>query len=146
MHTDVDVIELLERDHRRIDDLAGRLDTVTDTAEIRAIYEQLVDALHAHERIEHEILFPAYQAMVAGASDDAAIDHRVGEHEELNSLLAEMRDLECDDFAFIKRGSALLNEIEGHFAEEEASVFARMRAEMPADELLALAERAMSVG
>jgi hypothetical protein len=68
------------------------------------------------------------------AGDDT-VAHRVGEHEELNDTLAEMRGLAPDCFEFTKRGSALLLEINGHFLHEEESVFTLMRATMTAHEL-----------
>jgi hypothetical protein len=55
-------------------------------------------------------------------------------------------DLDAHDFAFVKRGSALLLEIERHFELEEGSVFARMREELPEAELIELGRRAMEAG
>jgi iron-sulfur cluster repair protein YtfE (RIC family) len=144
MSTDVDIIEFLERDHRRIDDLAAQLDSITDTDEISRLYVLIVDALLAHEAIEHEVLFPAFRALLTTAGD-RILEHRMGEHEELNAMLVEMRELDPSGFAFIKRGSALLQEMEGHFAREEQSVFARMRAEMAHDELVDLGRRAIAL-
>ena len=145
MTTQVDLIEFLEQDHRRIDGLAERLDSTDDAEELRDLYRQIVDALRAHESIENQILFPAYREMIAAEGGTSTLDERLGEHDEMNSLLAEMSELESDCFAFIKRGSALLLEIEGHFAREEESVFAPMRDRIPAEELLRLGEQAMTV-
>lgn len=142
MTTDLDIIELLERDHRRISDLAERLDTVTDPAEIRALFRQLVDGLLAHEAIEHEFLFPACRALFGAGP--GPVDDRVGEHEELNELLAEMSDLDSGDFAFVKRGSALVLEIERHFEYEAEWVFEPMRAQVSRDDLIELARRALA--
>lgn len=143
MATDVDIIEVLERDHRRIADLAERLDSVSDTDKIRALYRQIVDGLLAHEAIEQEILFPAFREMLA-ADEKAPLEQRLGEHDELNQLLAEMRDLDSDDFAFIKRGSALLLEMERHFELEEESVFAPMRQRLPGERLVELGRRVLA--
>jgi hemerythrin superfamily protein len=140
---DVDIIEVLERDHRRISDLAERLDSVTDPEEIRALYRQIVDGLLAHEAIEQDVLFPAFRELLA-SSGPTPLDERMGEHDELNSLLAEMRDLDADGFAFMKRGSALLLEIERHFESEEESVFAPMRERLPKETLLELGRRALA--
>jgi len=144
MTTDVDIIELLETDHRRISDLAERLDSVTDDDEVRELYRQIVDGLLAHEAIEHEVLFPAYRAMLEGAPDET-LHERLGEHDELNSLLAEMQELDAHDFAFVKRGSALLLDLEGHFDMEEESVFAPMRDRLSEAERAELGRRALAV-
>jgi hypothetical protein len=56
-----------------------------------------------------------------------------------------MQDLDPSGFAFIKRGSALLLEMEGHFAREEESVFALMRAAIQPADLARLAQRAIDL-
>jgi hypothetical protein len=90
------------------------------------------------------VVFPAFRAALEMA-DDSTLARRMGEHEELNDLLAEMRSLAPDCFGFTKRGSALLLEIKGHFLREEESVFARMRAAFSADELAELGSRVLEV-
>ncbi len=134
MTNQIDAIELLVSDHRLIDGLAEQLDTTDDPAEIGRLYLQIVDELIAHEAAEQEVVFPAFQAVLDLADDDT-VAHCMGEHEELNGLLAEMRSLAPDCFAFMKRGSALLLEVKAHFEREEESVFARIRASFTAEQL-----------
>ena len=142
MAQQIDVIELLERDHRLINELVEQLDETEDTDEIRRLYLRIVEELSAHEAVEQQIVFPAFHAAFAGDAD-STLAHRMGEHEEMNEMLAEMRSLAPDGFAFIKRGSALLLEIKGHFLLEEETVFARMREAFAADELVELANQAI---
>lgn len=139
----IDVIELLLSDHRMIDGLAEQLDAAEDPAVIRRLYLRIGEELAAHEAAEQEVLYPAFRASLASAGDDT-LDHRMGEHEELNGLLAEMRTLAPDGFDFTKRGSALLLDVKGHFEREEESVFARMRDAFSADELAELGTRALA--
>jgi hemerythrin superfamily protein len=124
--------------------LAEELDRTDDPAEIGGLYERIVDELVAHEAAEQEVVFPAFRAALERSGDHTVAD-RVGEHEEMNELLSEMRELAPEGFAFVKRGSAFLLEVEGHFAREEESVFARMRATFNADELVELGTRALAV-
>ena len=144
MPQQIDVIELLERDHRVIDDLAEQLDAADDPVEIRRLFLRIVEELSAHEAAEQEVLFPAFRAS-CDAAGDRTLTRRMGEHEELNELLAEMRSLAPTGLAFIKRGSALLLEVKAHFQLEEESVFSRMRAAFDADELADLGRRAVAV-
>ena len=53
----------------------------------------------------------AFRAALERA-DDHTIADRMGEHEEMDELLAEMRSLTPDGFAFTQRGAFLL-EVEG---------------------------------
>ena len=85
----------------------------------------IVEELSSHEAVEQEVVFPAFHAAFVAGGDDT-LAHRIGEHEELNETLAEMSHLAPDCFAFIKRGSALLLELKGHFLIEEETVFTRM--------------------
>ena len=141
MANQIDVTDLLLRDHRLIDGLAEQLDAADDPAEIRRLYTRIVVELTAHEAAEQEVVFPAFQAALENADD--TVTNRLGEHEEMNELLAEMRSLAPDCFGFTKRGSALLLEVKAHFLREEESVFERMRATFSADELTELGRRAL---
>jgi hemerythrin superfamily protein len=143
MTNQIDAIELLLRDHRSIDDLAEQLDAAEDPAEIRELFLRIVDQLAAHETAEQQVIFPAFRASVGSAGGDT-LDHRMGEHEELNELLAEMRNLPPDEFAFTKRGSAFLLDVKEHFRREEETVFARMRQSFSADELEELGNQAIA--
>jgi len=138
----IDVIELLERDHRLINGLVEQLDAVDDANEIRHLYLRIVEELSSHEAVEQAVLFPAFHAAFI-ADGDATLDHRTREHEELNETLAEMSTLPPNSFAFIKRGSALLLELKGHFLIEEETVFTRMRSGFTAEALIELGRRAI---
>ena len=144
MTNQIDVIDLLVRDHRLIDGLAEQLDAADDPADIRRLFMQIIVELAAHEAAEQEVVFPAFRAAL-GIGDDTTVAHRVGEHEELNELLDEMRSLAPDCFGFTKRGSALLLDVKAHFLREEESIFDRMRATFSTDELIELGCRALDV-
>lgn len=143
MTQQLDIIELLERDHELIDGLAEQLDASEDPVEIRHLFMRLVEELAAHEAAEQEVAFPAFRSTFEGTADKTLL-HRMGEHEELNELVAEMRGLAPDGYAFIKRGSALLLEVKRHFQLEEETVFARLRVALAPDQLAALATAALA--
>lgn len=140
----MDVIELLEHDHRLIRQLIEQLEESDDPTATRSLFAQVGHDLAVHEAIEQQVLFPAF-AVALAANGDTTLDRRMGEHDEMNELLAEMRTLSPDGFGFAKRASALLLEANNHFQFEEDSVFMRMRSEMSEDELEALATQALAV-
>ena len=144
MTNQIDAIDMLLRDHHVIQALAEQLDAADEPTEIRGLFLLLVEQLSAHEAVEHELIFPA----LPGSPDDAghaSLEHRMGEHEELNELLAEMRSLPPDSFAFTKRASAFVQEIEEHFQREEETVFPRLRESFSREQLIELADRASDV-
>jgi hemerythrin superfamily protein len=138
----IDVIDLLERDHRTIDALMEELACLDDPAAIRRVFFSIVEELAAHEAAEQEVVFPAFRAKVEAAGE-STIAHRMGEHEELNELLAEMRSLAPNGFGFTKRSSALMLDVKAHFLKEEETVFARMRELLSTDDLAELGGRAL---
>ena len=135
----IDAIELLLEDHLRLDTLAEELENADDPVEVDELLRRIVEELTVHEAIEREIVFPAFSAAVG---DDGAVERRLGEHEELDEVLAEMQALSPDTFGFVKRASALLLDVRGHFVREEESIFLRLRDTLDADELARLGERA----
>ena len=143
MTNQIDVIDLLLSDHRLIAGLAEQLEAADDPTEIRGLFLRIVEELSTHEAAEQEVVFPAFRT-TCEVADDSTLAHRMGEHEELNGLLVEMRSLAPDCFGFTKRGSALLLEVKSHFEREEESVFADMRAAFSADELAELGSRALA--
>jgi hemerythrin superfamily protein len=140
----IDAIELLVRDHRSIEALVDQLDATADPVETLGLFMRIVEQLAAHEAVEQEIVFPAFRASLE-TDGEKTLDQRIGEHEELNELLAEMRNLAPDGFNFIKRESAFVLEIKEHFRREEVTVFTRMRESLSADQLAEMADRALTV-
>lgn len=143
MTNPTDAIELLLSDHRLIDGLAAQLDAADDPVEIRRLFLRIVEELAAHEAAEQEVVFPAIRVQLERAGDET-LAPCMGEHEELNRLLDEMRCLAPGGFAFTKRSSALLLEVRNHFLREEESVFVRMRESFSPDELAEIGGRALA--
>lgn len=132
-----DIIDLLTEDHRTIGQLARQLEDTEQPADIRDLYLKLVEDLAAHEAAEQVVVFPAVRASLPDVESEAHA--RLGEHEEINELLAEMQTLAPAGLAFRKRASALLLDLQRHFETEEESLFPRLRAALPADRLVAMA-------
>ena len=70
MNNAIDVIDLLERDHRMIDGLIEELERADDPAEIRRVFFTIVEELAAHEAAEQEVVFPAFRAKVEASLAD----------------------------------------------------------------------------
>ena len=144
MTDQIDAINLLLRDHQSILGLVEQLDAADDPVETRGLFLRIVEQLAAHEAVEQQVVFPAFRASLETVGDDT-LAQRMGEHEELNELLAEMRSLAPDGFSFGKRESAFVLEIKEHFQREEETVFTPMHQSFSADQLAELGERALAV-
>ena len=139
----LDAIELLTQDHRVIGELLHQLDDEREPDRLRQLYLRLVGLLSAHEEAERLVVFPALRAALPASGQDAS--DRLGEHEEVNELLAEMRGLAPDGAGFEKRTSALILELQNHFLNEEESAFPRLRAALAPEQLAELVERIEAV-
>jgi hemerythrin superfamily protein len=132
-----DAIDLLIDDHRYMEVLLDRLDLEDDPHEMRMLFLQVADVLAAHEAAEHAVIFPAAQSAVPSGRRD--VHELVGEHEEVNSLLAEMLTIDATSAGFAERASALALELRAHFAAEEEVLFPALRAALEPTELTELA-------
>ena len=131
----VDVVDLLTADHRAIGGLLDELDAAERPEDILRLYLRIAADLSAHEAAEQEVVFPA----LAGAGGK---DARLGEHEEINELIDEMRTLAPSGHAFTKRLSALALDVRAHFETEEESLFPLLRSTFPPERLVELASAA----
>jgi iron-sulfur cluster repair protein YtfE (RIC family) len=138
-----DAIDLLVEDHRFLEELLERLDREDDPREMRALFLRIAGDLAAHEAAEHEVVFPAARA--AGSAGTHEVHELIGEHEEVNSLLAEMLTLDASGAGFAKRASALVFELRAHFAEEEERLFPALRAVLDPAYLAWLAPRVRAI-
>lgn len=134
-----DAIDLLIEDHRYIEVLLERLDLSDDPAEMRGLFIRIAGDLAAHESAERDVVFPAARAAVPSGRRD--VHELTGEHEEVNSLLAEMLTLDPSSAGFAKRACALVLELRAHFAEEEEVLFPALRAALEPAVLVGLATR-----
>jgi hemerythrin superfamily protein len=135
----LDAIDMLLEDHRRMTRLLEDLDLEERPAEMGRLCLEIVAGLVTHEAAEDEVVFPAFRA-AAPTTEQDVLD-RLDEHQEVNELLAEMVNLAPSGVGFLKRASALIYELQEHFAAEEEELFPRLRAVLGRQELLALAER-----
>jgi hemerythrin superfamily protein len=139
-HTDA--VEVALSEHRRIEELVGELESTRDRAQIEVLFPRIVGALLAHEAAERQVVYPAFGSRLPQGAEGNGL---VVEHDEIDQLLEELCSLAPDGYAFAKRVSALLLEIQGHFLREEELVYTPLRAMLTADELEELGRRIIEI-
>jgi hemerythrin superfamily protein len=137
-----DVIELLVQDHRALDSLLDRFDQETGPAERRQLYRAVVAAIAGHESAEETVVIPA----VLGAVPASALPEEdiLGQHDEINELLAEMGQLDPAGPGFEKRAAALVLDLRRHFLAEEEGLFPLVRAHFTAAQLEVMGEQVLA--
>jgi len=138
-----DVIEVLEHDHREIEEMFAELESLrgasTEEAQSRRkdVAEQVTIELVRHSVAEEVLVYPQVEDKV----DPEEAEHARKEHAEAEETLQRLEKLDADDPAFDTEVAALIREIRHHIADEEGEMFAHMRQVMSEDDLRSLGAR-----
>ena len=138
-----DVIEVLEQDHREVEEMFGELESLrgasTDEMKSRrkAVTEQVTIELVRHSVAEEVLVYPQVEAKVS--AEEA--EHAREEHAEAEETLHRLEKLDPDDPSFDEELDTLMAEIRHHIEDEEGDIFAHMRQVIDADELRKLGSR-----
>ncbi len=138
-----DVIEILEHDHREVEEMFAELETLdgapTDEARSRrkVLTEQVTIELVRHSVAEEVLVYPQVEDKIS--AEEA--EHARKEHAEAEETLQRLEKLDADDPAFDDELAALMAEIRHHIADEEGEMFAHMRQVIDAEELRKLGAR-----
>jgi hypothetical protein len=138
-----DVIEVLEHDHREVEEMFGELESLRGAAteEARArrkeVTEQVTIELVRHSVAEEVLVYPQVERKVS--AEEA--EHAREEHAEAEETLQRLEKLDADDPAFDDELATLMAEIRHHIEDEEGEMFAHMREVIDAEELRKLGAR-----
>ena len=138
-----DVIEVLEHDHREVEQMFAELESLrgasTEEAKSRRkdVTDQVTIELVRHSVAEEVLVYPAVEKKV-GAEE---VEHARKEHAEAEETLHRLEKLDADDPAFDDELATLMGEIRHHIADEEGEMFAHMRQVIDEDELRKLGGR-----
>ena len=138
-----DVIEILEEDHREVEQMFAELESLrgASTEETKSrrktVTEQVTIELVRHSVAEEVLVYP----MVEDKVSEEEVEHAREEHAEAEETLHRLEKLDADDPAFDDELSTLMVEICHHIADEEGQMFVHMRQVIDADELQKLGAR-----
>jgi hemerythrin superfamily protein len=119
MATQLDALALLKKDHVLVKDLLRKMDEEDDTDQLKSMFEQLVDELGIHERIEEEIFYPALQKLPKARED---VMESFEEHHLVDEIVTEM-DVETNDEKWKAKFTVMKENIEHHIEDEEEKLF-----------------------
>jgi hemerythrin superfamily protein len=119
MAMDLDAIALLKKDHELVKDLMNKMAEEEDPDQLSSMFEQLVDELSIHERIEEEIFYPALQKLPKAKED---VLEAFEEHHVVDEIVTEM-DVETDDDKWKAKFTVMKENVEHHIKDEEDKLF-----------------------
>jgi hemerythrin superfamily protein len=117
--TQMDALTLLKKDHELVKDLLNKMDEEEDTDQLSSMFEQLVDELGIHERIEEDIFYPALQKLPNAKED---VMEAFEEHHVVDMIVTEM-DVEPDDEKWDAKFTVMKENVEHHIKDEEEKLF-----------------------
>lgn len=132
-----DIVQLLQEDHRQVEQLLAEFDTVS-LAGRNELFWTLTHELVRHEVAEEIVVYPAVRDLPGGA---AIADARVEEQADAEERLAKMEKLDAEDEAFARQMITLRSAVLTHAKAEETSVFVLLRDSLPAEQRLELGAR-----
>jgi hemerythrin superfamily protein len=136
----VDVLELLESQHREVDALLDQLEQ--GTGDQRAAFTELADKLAAHATVEERIFYP--QTMLKETSE--LLHESVEEHLVIKRVLADMLTMELSSQDFAAKLSVLKETVSHHaHEEEEAKLFPMLRKLLDTDQRAALGSEVLAL-
>jgi hemerythrin superfamily protein len=133
MNSKPDVVDLIERDHREVEELFAKFGATGDVA----VAAEICDSLDRHRAGEEGAIYPAVAAelpngrQMAGEGED--------EHTEAYALIARIRDCTDPGRELADLMAELRLVVEEHVDAEETEVLPQVRAVLEPDRLEALA-------
>ena len=132
-----DVIEVLEHDHREVEEMFSELESLRgassdeDKERRKDLAEQVTIELVRHSVAEEILVYPQVEDKIS--KDEA--DHAREEHAEAEETLQRLEKLDADDPSFDDELATLMEEIRHHIEDEEGEMFVHMRRTISTDEL-----------
>ena len=139
-----DALEILEREHRRFEELLKQGDDTTERARAtrRELLAMLTGDLNAHELMEEKVLYPALQAHPQARE---VVLEGFQEHHFADVILKELHEVATNDEAWGAKFAVLKENVQHHIDEEERIMFRLARGIFSPDELRLLAARMQKV-
>jgi hypothetical protein len=131
----IDAIELLQDQHREVEDLFEELENTSSRAMKTRLQlvQKLAVAIEAHAQIEEKIFYPAGREVDEDMTLEAYEEHSVVRH-----LIEKLKQTEADDEVFMARVTVLKEMIEHHVEEEEGEYFPKLAKKFGKKKLAAL--------
>ncbi len=134
-----DVVDILKADHREFLDLLTQALTAPDPEQRRDLTDTAIAEIMRHAVAEEMFVYPAIEKHLPNGKEEAQHDRE--EHDELVQIMKRLEDVDSADATFLATVTELEANLRHHIEEEEADEFPRLRAHIPADELVTMGEK-----
>ena len=137
----MNAIELLETQHRDVDELFAKLLRGGGSDKTRQkVLDDLADMLAIHASIEELHFYPAVKA----AKTEEKVEHSLEEHVDIKRKLSLCMATSVSSDKFAERLTELKEEVQHHVKEERSELFPMVRRILDADQLEAIGQEMTS--
>lgn len=123
---DLSAVELLERDHRQVEELFEQYSQLRAADAAKAdLAQKICLALEVHAQIEEELFYPRARA---ATKDNDLIDESLVEHATVKTLIGEIEEMDVGDELYDAKVRVLGEMVKHHIHEEEQELFPEIEA------------------
>lgn len=120
-----DILQILHRDHMKVDGLFFQYAKAKDDSEKKSIVEQISHELGLHAKLEEEIVYPLVRD--GEKESECLMDEADTEHHVVKFLLAELGNMQPNDDHFDAKVTVLSELVKHHVEEEENEIFEKLK-------------------
>ncbi len=126
---ELDAIELLQQDHRKVEDLFKQFEELKDEDEDAAavVIESACAELQIHDTIETELFYPAVREQAEEEEVEDLLDEAEVEHDTVRELIEKLEEMEPDDPKRKAHFTVLSEYVKHHVQEEEKEMFPKVK-------------------
>jgi hemerythrin-like domain-containing protein len=122
----MDVIEILERDHRSVEDLVQRWEGGMEAGAARLdLLREILDEVSAHRALEERMLFPVVAEELPGGRE--LVDAEAARHAEAEPLIADLVAVDEIDQKVERKTEQLVGHIREHTRQDEERLVPGLR-------------------
>jgi len=119
-----DAIQLLEQDHREVEQMLEQFEQASDNGMKSEIADKICLALTVHTEIEEKIFYPRARKQI---EEEDLLDEAEVEHASAKQLIAQIQKMTPRDRLFDAKVKVLGEYVKHHVKEEENELFPQAR-------------------
>ncbi|QCU79164.1 hemerythrin domain-containing protein [Citricoccus sp. SGAir0253] len=136
---ETDAVDILTADHRSMLELLGQVEGETDPQRRRDLADTVIAEVVRHSVAEEMYVYPAMEKHLPNGPEE--VEHDKKEHDEIVQVMKALEDVDAATPRFMELVRDLEGQLRHHVDDEESDQFPRLRAGIPADELVELGRK-----
>jgi hemerythrin-like domain-containing protein len=120
-----DVIDVLEHDHREVEEMFVEFENAASAEDKRAIADKIIIELVRHSEAEEQAVYPMMAKKIEGGKE--LVETEIDEHSKAEKIMKDLDGLDANDPALGVLMGQLKAAILQHIQEEEGEAFPKFR-------------------